>query len=582
MANTDGDIITNEELQDGINLIWVAGYIFAGALVLGGIMILLPIVFQGNQSEQDDEEQYSCNEPLTISNSKNPERTNPPQSIYLDDVEQQRLAPQQESSPQQGITSQQELALQPQSFIQQEVASQQGLLTQQEVASQKLRKEKHVEPHLQNENNSTDKSRSKKEYEEEIDESTDKGELCSNRASSRNSGRNEWRRQNHSVENYSSNSSGDRRRRRNEESQLHGSNNHDRSTTRSHAHGESRSTKHDRSRQKYHAYDGNDRENNRMSASEASMNTSISTRKGEIEDQQNVEVDVVNSDSDTFQRYINDKEDDGTSFQVMSQVSKNPEDDNLSKSRIKKKYRDKIIPLLEKYFPQKVLSIDEMLKEFDGQEYLLYYAVKQKAESAETKATKYRDMLTQTLDIPVHEVDQVLKEWRGREDALIDSLQFLQDKGIMVGNEVMESKCKVGARKQNDKHISDTRSVQSVKEKINHIVQRDHPEWINDVDEMLLRFQGREHELFSALQIKAEAKRKEKEENQAVFYQAQIRKIIHESIPHMIDNIDEMLKEFSGNEKKLMDALIYKSQNIGENGKEETKPPLDGLVVICN
>merc|ERR1711933_269212 len=98
--------------------------------------------------------------------------------------------------------------------------------------------------------------------------------------------------------------------------------------------------------------------------------------------------------------------------------------------------------------------------------------------------------------------------------------------------------------------------TEAMRDEITDIVQKDHPEWVDDLDKMMSEYRGRESELLNAVKMKSEEKQREK-------YRVKVEKLLEQHYPEKLREIDEMMDEYEGREDELIKTLELRGEATG-------------------
>merc|ERR1711933_663277 len=106
--------------------------------------------------------------------------------------------------------------------------------------------------------------------------------------------------------------------------------------------------------------------------------------------------------------------------------------------------------------------------------------------------------------------------------------------------------------------------TEAMRNEITDIVQRDHPEWVDDLDKMMNEYRGRESELLNAVKMKSEEKEREK-----------VEKLLEKYYPEKLDEIDDMMDEYEGREDELIKTLELRGEAMGNDSTSVASSSMD-------
>jgi len=228
----------------------------------------------------------------------------------------------------------------------------------------------------------------------------------------------------------------------------------------------------------------------------------------------------------------------------------------------KKKYHEMVTELVERYFPNENLKVDSFMRKWDGREEELIAALKYKARGIKEKI-RIGDELNEE-DIGLNDLEKIADKHGNDVDEMDDSFNRDLNQGIAhkralsddsesnkgTGNYFVE---KFLEESDSERTEQTTPQTQAVRDEIKDIVQKDHPEWVDDMDRMMDEYRGREIELLNAVKLKSEEKGRAK-------YRVKVEKLLEKHYPEKLNEIDEMMDEYEGREDELVKTLKLRGE----------------------
>ncbi|CUI14571.1 Hypothetical protein, putative [Bodo saltans] len=256
----------------------------------------------------------------------------------------------------------------------------------------------------------------------------------------------------------------------------------------------------------------------------------------------------------------------------------------------RREIRQRILNLYKKYQPQKVDRVDPLMKEFAGKELELIEKMREKFGANSTELDKTNDDLfgyrrrlvaycEKYLPESIDSVDRVLREYRGQEDRMFDIL--VKRFGPEPKDPVITPAAKESALRREQSKVF--LGKMPAKERLLRIYKQYQPSKIGMIDEILQRYEGHEEVLFRKLEKlygpepEADAETISKKSTAAlkkapdqpaaaseldtwngVLLGERVAAMCRRYTPGKVHTIPEVLEQFKGKEKLLLDGLVKK------------------------
>jgi len=257
-----------------------------------------------------------------------------------------------------------------------------------------------------------------------------------------------------------------------------------------------------------------------------------------------------------------------------------------------------VTDLYKQYAPDKVNTVDALLKQHKGKEEELIKKIKAKyggggggggenkeAPRKEEPAKRVmpvarpKDVVWREKVLAFYEkylpnklkqnggdvdIDQLLAKYKGKEQTLLDTL---------------EKKYGGGASSSSTETPSSSSSTSSsYRDRLVDFYTKYAPDKISTVDANLAKFKGKEDQMFEALNRKYADVIKEKEQQASTTpsepdYKARLTEFYTNYAPDKLSTVDANLAKFKGKEEQMFSALNRKyADQIAEKEKEKNKP----------